>query len=51
MKLVMMSCRYVVIYKCIVSSPPYKENAWFPWEFTNGDAVRGLTQYVLLCMV
>ena len=50
MKLVMMSCQYVVIYKCIVSSPPYKEK-WFPWEFTNGDVVRGLTQYVLLCMV
>ena len=31
-KLVMMSWRYVVINKCIVSLPPYMENGYYLYE-------------------
>ena len=57
-KLVMVSWRYVVINKCIVSSPPYMENSFLGSsqmdaraQGAGGDFHVWLTRYVRLCMV
>ena len=59
-KLVMVSWRYVVINKCIVSSPPYMENSFLgslqmdaraQGAGGGGNFHVWLTRYVPLCMV